>query len=70
MIFAASRRGGIQQKIMKRPSGKKWGLRRFAQTELSYFSQFPQRTVAEFLCGGISDIEKIRNIIFFSLLQN
>jgi hypothetical protein len=36
----------------------------------AYFSLFPQRTVAEFLCGGISDTEKCRNIIFFRLLQN
>jgi hypothetical protein len=57
-------------KIMKRPSGKKCVLRRFAQMESSYFSLFPQRTVAEFLCDGISDTEKCRNIIFFRLLQN
>jgi len=57
-------------KNMKRPSGKKWVLRRFAQMELSYFSLFPQRTVAEFLCGGISETEKFRNIIFFRLLKN
>jgi hypothetical protein len=31
----------------------------------AYFSLFPRRTVAEFLCGGISDTEKFRNIVFF-----
>jgi hypothetical protein len=27
-------------------------LRRFAQMDCSYYSPFPRRTVAEFLCGG------------------
>jgi len=47
-------------KIMKRPSGKKWVSRRFAQMELSYFSLFPQRTVAEFVIPPWRD-EKCRN---------
>jgi hypothetical protein len=35
-------------KIMKRPSGKKWVLRRFAQLELSYFSLFPKEPLRNF----------------------
>jgi hypothetical protein len=43
-------------------------LRRFAQIELFYYSSFRQRTVAEFLCGGISDTEKYRNMFSLSFL--
>ena len=57
--FCSIPAGRDPAKIMKRPSGKKWVLRRFAQMELLALS-LPKGP------KGISDTEKYRNMFSLS----
>jgi len=50
-------------KIMKRPSGKNWVLRCFAQMELTYFFPIPTKNRCGIFGSGTPE-RKYRNILF------